>query len=671
MRPLPIVKSTPLERFDLYGLTAGWNANANQDDLSNQEISDGRNVELLPDAVIVPRGGFTNRGQYLGPTTKILGLHEYIKRSTGVRSLIAQYDTSSYVLSTTWSASGSLTYLTNKPAWFTNYLDRAYLTSKDNNNAGSTGVTYWDGSSWTQVAGYPVAAATSGDTPTGLCVHKERLIAWNTTNNPNRVWYSNANAHTVGTLNYFDVDEPVVVCVSHYDYLLVFTENFIYRLGSFIYTGIAFEPNNIIPLPTNAGCVAGRTAQLIGNHVYYLSKFGFYRTDGNGVENLSDKKLSTYWDETVSDAMKANACAGVDGTLWKVALSTNGTTNNEMVVYDTIAGTFYPRQTILPVSCFANLTESGTVNLLAGSYSDGRIFQLNGSGVWDETPDQAYSTPSMKDTDATVDAASGGVTRRAQGFQVSVNCAVNSVAVYMKKNSGTTTDLTVRIETDNAGVPSGTLVTNGSATLSAFTSTSYDFRTVTFSSAPELMADTTYWLVVQHVTEGTGNSSYHWGSDASSPGYTDGTAADYTSSAWAAASGTDMLFRVNIQGAYEKYFVTKGYSLGSPQYQKVLKRIFLEMDATGNYDMAVGINTDQYSNFVEQTLNLSGNSPIRGSSLIRGSFTRGQQSKVTQVMKLANLRGRRIKLRIYNSTAGDNFAFYGATINYRVKTIPR
>ena len=46
------------------------------------------------------------------------------------------------------------------------------------------------------------------------------MIAWNTTNNPKRVYYSGQNAHTIGANDYFDVDEPVTVCVSLFDYLL-------------------------------------------------------------------------------------------------------------------------------------------------------------------------------------------------------------------------------------------------------------------------------------------------------------------------------------------------------------------------------------------------------------------------------------------------------------------
>ena len=653
----------------MYGLVGGWNANKNQDDLEDDEISDGRNVELLSDGVIRPRGGFTTRGQFLGVTTKILGLHEYIKPSTGARKMIASYDVGDYVLGTTWSATGSIAYTTNKSAWFTNYLDRAYKSSKDNAEAASTGVTYYDGTNWAQVAGFPVAGATASDTPSGLCVHKERLIAWNTTNNPRRVYYSNANAHTIGTLNYFDVDEPVVVCVSYHDILLVFTENYVYRLGTFIFTGVAFEPNSIIALRTHAGCVAARTAVLIGNYVYYLSKYGFYRTDGQNTENLSDKKLSAYWEQTVSDSQKSMACGGVDGTLWRVALSTNASTNNEMITYDTIHNLFYPQQTILPVSCFANYTETGSVGLLAGSDVDGRVFNLNQSGIWDETPDQALNI--TKDTNSPIDAASGAVLRMAQGFQVSVDSAVNSVQIYLAKNAGTTTDLTVRIETDNSGVPSGTLVTNGSATLTAFTATAFEWKKISFSTAPELTADTTYWLVVQHVTEGAGNSQYYWGSDASSPAYTRGTAATYSSSAWAATAGTDMLFRVSIQGAYDKYFVTKGYPLGTPQYQKVLKRQFIELDTSGDHALNIGVNSDLYSSFVEQSLNLSGNSPIRGSTLTRGNFTRGTQEKIGVFIKLANLRGRRVKFRYRNEHAGEDFAYYGSTVNYRVKSSPR
>ena len=662
----PAITPKRLDTFTVSGLVGGWNSSDNQDELNDREISDGRNTEITSSSTIAPRGGYVNRGNFLGGTTKILGLHEWIK-SDGTRKLIAVYDTDAYVLSTDWEPAG-MVLTSNKPAEFANYLDRAYMTNKGSTAAGHLGVMYYDGTNWTQVTGFPIVGATASDICAGLCVYKERLIGWNTTNFPKRVYYSNANAHTIGTLNYFDMDEAVTACVPFFDYLLIFTENHLYKISSFIFTGVAFEPNNIQPLATKNGCAAMRTIKQIGSAVYYLSADGLYKTDGFVAINLTNNKIENFLNDTMSKAVVATSNAGINGTDYHLCISTDGTTQNEIISYDTARNIFQPRKTGKAFSCFAQFKESGVVKLYGGSDSDGQIYQLNSTSIYDDTAD--VSQVAGQDTD---DAVDGGATtkRQAQGFQLTTAGEVTGVALYMKKNAGTTAELAIRIETDNAGVPSGTAVTNGTTTLSAFTTTTYRYKYATFSTPPILNASTTYWLVVQHTTEGSGTSQYYWGSDDSSPGYATYNAASYASSAWTADTSKDQLFRIYTKSAYEKYFITKGYSLGSPQYKKIVKRVFCELDASGNYNIAIGLNTDQYTTFTEMTQDLSGNSPIRGSTLTRGNFTRGTMSKISTVLKFSDVRGRRIKLRVYNNMAGNTFNFHSAVLNYRLKQIPR
>jgi hypothetical protein len=661
--PLPPIQKQTLKHFDITDLTGGWNDSANQDTLSDNQLSDGRNVDICRDQTIDSRGGYVVTGNFLGSTTKILGLHEYYKPSTATRKLLAVYDTDAYVYGTSWVGAG-ITLTTNKPAWFTDYLDRAYMTNKGSTAAGALGVTHYDGTSWTQVTGFPVAAATSSDICAGLTVYKSRLIGWNTTNQPKRVYYSNANAHTIGTLNYFDLDEDVQVCVPLMDYLLCFTEHYIYRIGDFMLSGTTFEPKSLQPLATSHGCIAPKSAVRIGQQVYFLSRVGLMVTNGAEVVNLSEKRIPGYFESTASQSMLTSAAAGADGVLYRLAISTDGSTNNEVVTYDTQLRAFYPRgTTVAGFSHIVSHTISGTTRCYGGSDTDGTIYQFGDSNGYDEAVLQ--STTTGKDTNSPIDAASGAVLRMAQSFTPSRNGELTKVMLNLAKNAGTTTDLTVRIETDNAGVPSGTLVTNGSATLTAFTSTSFLWYSVAFSTAPVLDAGTTYWLVVQHATEGTGNSQYYWGSDASSPAG-DGNAATYSAGAWAATAGTDMLHVVYVKTDYEKYLVTKGYALGTPQLKKIIKRLFVEMGQTGDFTVNVGINTDLYDGFNEQNVNVGGDSYVRGDGT-RGAFTRGTVEKISTFLPIANLRGRRIKLRVYNTTAEQPFSFYGATINFRTR----
>lgn len=668
-RPLPAISATELKTFPVNGLTGGLNDNTNQDTLDDKEISDGRNVEVTTDQTLEPRKGISIRGNYLGNTTKILGIEEYVKPSTAARKLVCVYDTDAYVLtSTDWEPAG-LTLTTNKPAEFANFLDRLYMTNKGNTVAGALGVTYYDGTNWTQVAGFPVAAATSSDTAAGLCVYKERLIAWNTTNNPKRVYYSGQNAHTVGANDYFDVDEPVVVCVPLFDYLLIFTENKIYRVGSFIFTNAAFEPNNVQPLPTQIGCIAQRTAKVAGQYVYFLSKVGLMRTDGLSVQNISDSKIKDYLETTTSKTILTTSCAGVDRQYYRLQLSLSGTTQDEMITLDTNTDVYSTRANNFNCSCFASFTESNAIGFYGGSDTDGTILQFLQTTYYDEAVTASSLTAST--TNNAIDAASGAVKRSAQSFTVSVQLTINKIAVSLKKNAGTTTGLTVRLETNNAGVPSGTLVSSTStATIAAFSTTAYRYKVATFTTPVMLAPSTTYWIVVQHTTEGTGNSQYFWGSD-SGGAYANGNFATYASSAWTAQTAHDGLFLVYFQQGYEKYFISKGYPLENTQFQKIVKRVFVEVEATGNYTATIGLNTDLYTSFSDSIVSLSGNSPIRGSSLTRGNFTRGTKLKASQFIRPAGVRGRRIKLRVYNNTAGQKFIFHSAVLNYIVRKIAR
>lgn len=69
----------------------------------------------------------------------------------------------------------------------------------------------------------------------------------------------------------------------------------------------------------------------------------------------------------------------------------------------------------------------------------------------------------------------------------------------LKKASSATQTITVSIQSDSSGAPSGSAVTNGTANTIAASglSSSYASQTVTWASAPSLSSGTTYWLVIE------------------------------------------------------------------------------------------------------------------------------------------------------------------------------
>lgn len=204
-------------------------------------------------------------------------------------------------------------------------------------------------------------------------------------------------------------------------------------------------------------------------------------------------------------------------------------------------------------------TQDGTLTdtPIASSYthlvgaSNGKIYSWDGASTYTELFDtrrlEWFDTTSAGDADKVVGDTGGTETAHAQSFQVDANCKMKAIQVYLKKNAGTPGDITVRIETNNAGVPSGTLVdaTNGSATIPAFTTTSYGWVTVEFPAAFALTGSTTYWIVLKTAAASNDNN-YAWRVDTSSPSYSAGNMASSTNggSTWSAQTGWDAMFRL-------------------------------------------------------------------------------------------------------------------------------
>jgi len=108
--------------------------------------------------------------------------------------------------------------------------------------------------------------------------------------------------------------------------------------------------------------------------------------------------------------------------------------------------------------------------------------------------------------------------------------------------------LTLTIETDNAGAPSGTPVTNGTAT----TVRAFDVRPLraewqsfSFSSNVSLTASTTYWVVLTGSYTASASNYIEVSTDTGN-GYASGDSSTYNGTTWtAAAAGTDLLFTID------------------------------------------------------------------------------------------------------------------------------
>lgn len=191
-------------------------------------------------------------------------------------------------------------------------------------------------------------------------------------------------------------------------------------------------------------------------------------------------------------------------------------------------------------------TPASTTSTAYAGGDNGKIYSWDGATTWTEVYDTRRLTTFETGTDTSFKVGDDGDTEKAcaQGFQVAAAVKMKGVSVYLKKSEGTPGDITVRIETDNTNVPSGTLV-NASATgtISAFTSTDYAWYTVEFASNFSLAATTVYWIVLKTAAAATDNN-YEWAGKTAS-GYASGTNALSTNggSTWSAGT-SDAYFRV-------------------------------------------------------------------------------------------------------------------------------
>lgn len=135
----------------------------------------------------------------------------------------------------------------------------------------------------------------------------------------------------------------------------------------------------------------------------------------------------------------------------------------------------------------------------------------------------------------------------AQSFIPSQTEVLNKVTLYLKKVD-TPSDKTVRILTDNGGVPSGAELANGTLQSSLVTG-SYGWIDVSMSTPPTLTAGTRYWIVID--SSANASKYYQWGLDVLG-GYPSGDGMQSTnwsagSPAWTSVGG-DLAFQTWMGG---------------------------------------------------------------------------------------------------------------------------
>lgn len=524
---MPSSIRTNFGSLDYRDFGGGYNSRDQDINVADNELTGGQNVDISPDKSLKKRKGHTLYGNLIGTTTGILGLIPHTPQG-GTAELLAVYHTGVYrYVAGTWTALTSVTMTTNLKA------DSAYfpLTSKTYITNGTDAVVkYTSGTSGDQ-------SDTSFKKGKYIVHFKNRLLVANVASQTDYVWYTDLGVDTFSANNYFRVEGEITGMEVLFDKVLIFTKRKIYKLQSFGFDGVAAGPEAVIPLKTDFGAIYDRTIKKVDNLVYFIgqSSDGIsspYITDGYTVSNKFAEKVKSDFD-SLSATYLTNACATDWGQYYRCSVTPTGeTTNTKEYLWDTVSRRWLPPYTNRHggFSCYATWEVSGELDVYAGTQGMGQVYKLN-QVDYDEVAEESYTTTGSYDGPIDANPAK----RVAQSFKLSdytINDTVpiNSVWLLLKKNAGTTTGLTVRIETNNNGTPSGTLAdAQATTTIDAITSTSYAYVKATFSNVT-LTGNTTYWIVVKHTTEGSGDSQYYWGGNGSSPTYSNGNLATYLDS---------------------------------------------------------------------------------------------------------------------------------------------
>lgn len=167
----------------------------------------------------------------------------------------------------------------------------------------------------------------------------------------------------------------------------------------------------------------------------------------------------------------------------------------------------------------------------------------------------------------------------AQSFKLTTNSPINKVALNLKKY-GFPSDITVRLMKDNGNKPDkNNVLTTGTLTANRVSS-QYGFIDVTFNSSPYLLADNTYWIVL----DTSSNSSNYWSWSADSvQSYTRGEAK--WSPNWQASNPVwnttvvDLDFKVYLGGGATFIEGSSGVVIGGDAHANTLEDLTVSKGA--------------------------------------------------------------------------------------------
>lgn len=128
--------------------------------------------------------------------------------------------------------------------------------------------------------------------------------------------------------------------------------------------------------------------------------------------------------------------------------------------------------------------------------------------------------------------------KAALGFKLQGAITLTTLKLYLKKTGAPTDNIVFTIQTDTAGAPSGTPVTNGTANSIAGSglTTSFVLTTVTFGSTVTLAANTQYWLVGARSSTTSNSDYYNLDGITNAFAYASFTGSTFDASSWSVSA---------------------------------------------------------------------------------------------------------------------------------------
>ncbi len=168
----------------------------------------------------------------------------------------------------------------------------------------------------------------------------------------------------------------------------------------------------------------------------------------------------------------------------------------------------------------------------------------------------------------------------AQSFQPSANTIINKISLKLKK-VGSPSNPTVRIMGDIIGNPNKNNVITSGVLNASLVSTSYGFVDVTFSTTPNLIANTPYWIMIH--ANSLDNSNYWVWSEDTLQGYNRGAPKWSTnwqvfSPTWTAIAG-DLGFKTYMGGVITSIIGTDNAVIQGNAHAHLLQGLTINKDA--------------------------------------------------------------------------------------------